>query len=186
VFIGGLLIFGSLTPGFSHSTRAVSRLGAIGTPWGLGFTVVGLLLPGLLSVGVAYKFRRECAEERIKTRWPTALLVYGIMMSLTAIPADFNRMFASPLTWVHAFFVLVSPLILFVAIPGCVRCLRFLGVSNASSTLFAVLGYLPVLELPLYGVFTHAPGLVQRLTILTTHLAIAWLSVSLLRLRRIS
>jgi hypothetical membrane protein len=178
VFVASLLGFGALHPELKHSTSAVSRLGASGTPWGLWFGFFGFLLPGLMALAAAWEFRRVLA---VKTWSSAALIVYGILIALTAVPADFRRMFESPWTWGHAFFVLTSPLVLFAAIPGCARGLRALGVSKVSTGIFVLLGYLPLAELALYGVFVRTPGLVQRGTILTTHLAIAWLSWLVLR-----
>jgi hypothetical protein len=112
------------------------------------------------------------------------LLIYAAMMALTALPADFSRMFRSPWTWAHAFFVFGSPLVLFVVIPGCAKALKTLGASSMAARTFVVLGYLTAAEFLLYGVLRDTPGLVQRLMILTTHLAVAWLSWTLLGLRR--
>jgi hypothetical protein len=73
---------------------------------------------------------------------------------------------------------------LFAAIPGCARSLRELGVSVRDRRIFVVLGYLPAAEFLLYGALSNMPGLVQRLMIVTVHLAMAWLSWTLLRTSR--
>jgi hypothetical protein len=75
-----------------------------------------------------------------------------------------------------------APLVLFTIVPGCAKALRLLGVAPATTRIFVVLGYLPAAEFLLYGVLTQAPGIVQRLMILTTHVATAWLSWALLSL----
>jgi hypothetical protein len=183
-FLGSLALFGALTPGHSHLHRAVSRLGAVGEPWGLWFDFFGLWLPGLLTAGMAVAFRRRLRSAGAPTRWATGLLLYAVMMAFTAVPADFSRMFHSPLTWVHAFFVLGSPLVLFVVVPGCAKAMRALGASPTAAGVFLVLGYLPAAEFLLYGLVPQAPGLVQRLMIATTHVATAQLSWTLLSLSR--
>ncbi len=184
LFVLSVSVAGSLNPGYRHSHGAISRLGALGAPWNLGFAFFGLLLPGLLTAGVAFELRRAGQAVGAKTHAGTGLLVYGAMTGLTAIPADFERMFQSPWTWAHAFFVMASPLVLFAVIPGCARSLRVLGASRASAAMFTVLGYLPALEFLLYGILVNAPGLVQRLMIVTGHLSTAWLSWALLAIRR--
>jgi hypothetical protein len=182
LFVASLLVFGSLHPGYSNYTRAVSELGALGVPVGPWFNLFGLLLPGLLGTAVAWEFRRAVSGAGLPTRWCTGLLIYTTMLALTCIPADFQRMFASPWTWVHAFFVLTSPLVLFVVIPGCARNLRLLGVGRLAVGGFVALGYGPVGEFLLYAVMRRA--LVQRLTIVTVHLAMAWLGWTLLQRER--
>jgi hypothetical protein len=158
----------------------VSRLGAWDLPLGLWFDFFGLLLPGVLASGVAWGLRRSLLEAGLPTRWGSGLLLYTVLIALTAIPADFVLMFKSPWTWAHAFFVLGNPFALFLVIPGCARSLRQLGVSRISMSVFVGLGYLPLLEFPLYLV--TFPGLVQRMTIVTAYLSIAWLAWILLRL----
>ncbi len=184
LFVLSLIVFGALNPGYHHSHMAVSRLGALDVPWNLGFAFFGLLIPGLLIAGVAFELRRAEEAAGARTRSSSGLLLYGVMTGLTALPADFERMFQSPWTWGHAFFVTVPPLLFFAAIPGCARSLRVLGASRAAITVFVVLGYLPAAQLVLYGILVNTPGLVQRLMIVTSHLSIAWLSWLLLRVRR--
>ena len=184
VFVASLLLFGALTPGFSQLHKAVSELGALGTPWGLWFDFFGLLIPGLLVVATARELRRRLRSRGIRTRSATLLLVFAWMFALTAVPADLGSMFKSPWTWAHACFVLGNAPILFAAIPGCARSLRELGASVRDRRMFVVLGYLPAAEFLLYGALSNMPGLVQRLMIVTVHLAMAWLNWTLLRTSR--
>ncbi len=182
LFLASLLVFGALTPGYSHLHKAVSRLGAWDNPWGLWFDLCGLFIPGLFVVGVAVELRRRLRVIQANTRWATGLVIFGAMFALTAVPADFLRMFQSPWTWAHAFFVLGNGLVLFAVIPGCTKALRTLGAPNASARLFFILGYLTAAEFLLYALLPHIPGLVQRLMILTAHGAISWMSWTMLRL----
>lgn len=183
LFAGSLALFGALTPGYSHLHRAVSELGAVGAPWGPWFGVFGFLVPGLLGAVVAAELRRRLRAAGAGTGWATGLLVYTAMMALTVVPADFERKFASPLTWAHAVFVMGAPLVFFTVIPGCARALKALGASRTSIGVFWFLGYLPVAEFFLYGLLPNTPGLVQRLLIFTVHLALAWMGVTLFRTR---
>jgi hypothetical membrane protein len=182
LFVTSLLVFGALTPGYSHLHQAVSRLGAWDNPWGLWFDLSGLFIPGLFAVGVAAELHRRLRVLNAKTRWATGLIIYGAMMALTAVPADFSRMFQSPWTWAHAFFVLGNGLVLFTVIPGCTKALKTLGASGSSAKIFFVVGYLTAAEFLLYGVLPHTPGLIQRLMIFTAHCAISWMSWTMLRL----
>jgi hypothetical membrane protein len=182
LFLASLLLFGALTPGFSQLHKSVSALGGIGTPWGPWFNGFGLLLPGLFATGVAVEFRRRLRAAKINTRWATGLVVFGAMLALTAIPADFSLMFRSPLTWVHAFFALGDLLVFFLVVPGCAKTLKAFGASPISVRIFVVLGYLPSVEFFLYGIFPHVPGLVQRLMIFTVHCVMASLSWTLLQI----
>ena len=59
LFVASLMFFGSLEPGYSNATKAVSELGALGVRVGPWFDFFGLLLPGLLVTGVAWEFRRS-------------------------------------------------------------------------------------------------------------------------------
>lgn len=181
LFIVSLLLFGALTPGYSHLHKAVSRLGALGTPWGGWFGLLGFFVPGMLQTGVALELRRRLKTAGASTRWATGLIIYTLMLALTAVPADFGRMFASPWTWAHTFFVMGSPLILFTVIPGCAKALKTLGTPGGAVRIFYLLGYLPLVEFLLYGVLRDTPGLVQRLMILTAHAALTWLAVILLK-----
>jgi hypothetical membrane protein len=47
-FAGALLVIAALDPSYSHATRAVSELGAVGAPHQWTWNVMGFLLPGLL------------------------------------------------------------------------------------------------------------------------------------------
>lgn len=182
LFLGSLGLFGALDSSHSHLAEAVSRLGALGQPWGLWFGFFGLFLPGLCAVAVALELRRRLHAQAFPTRWATGLMIYGVMMALTVVPADFARMFQSPWTLVHTFFVSAAPLVFLIAVPNCATALRRLGASSVAVTTCKILGLLPIAEFLLYGVPEVGAGAVQRLMILTTHVAIAWISWTLLRL----
>lgn len=180
LFILSLIVFGSLTPGFSHAHSAVSRLGAFGAPLFWLFDLVGLFVPGLLIAGVALELRRAEAARASVTRSSAGLLAFGLMQAMTAVPADFNRMYDSRWTIAHAFFVTVPVLLFFSVVWGCGRSLLNLGASGSAAGVFRLLGFLPIAEFLLYGVVKDSPGLVQRLMIVTVHASSAWLSWVLL------
>lgn len=176
LFLLSLVVFGRLTPDYSHAHTAVSRLGAFGAPMFWAFDLVGLFLPGLFIAGVAVALRRAEVARKSVTWSSGGLLAFGLMQALTAIPADFQRMFQSPWTLAHTFFVTAPVLLFFLVIGGCGRSLLTLGASGSAVGIFKLLGYLPIAEFLLYGVARDSPGLVQRLMIVTVHACSAWLS----------
>lgn len=176
LFILSLIVFGNLNPSYSHAHSAVSRLGAFGAPLFWLFDLVGLFLPGLFIAGVAVELRTAEAARQSGTRSSAGLLVFGMMQAFTAIPADFHRMFQSPWTVAHTFFVTVPVLLLFLVVWGCGRSLLHLGASRSAVGVYRLLGFLPIAEFLLYWVFPESPGLVQRLMIITVHASSAWLS----------
>jgi len=184
LFILSLIVFGRLNPGYSHAHSAVSRLGAFGAPMFWVFDMVGLFLPGLFIAGVAVELRRAEAAREAVTWSSGGLIAFGLMQSLTAIPADFQRMFQSPWTLAHTFFITIPVLLFFAVIPGCGGSLLRLGALLPSVRLFTLLGYLPIAEFLLYGVAKDSPGLVQRLMIITVHASSAWLAWVLIRTSR--
>lgn len=184
LFLGALLTFAALTPGFSHAHKSVSELGAFGMPWGAWFNLTGFLLPGLLATAGAWEFRRRIREggaRRSEQLSATGLVASMAMMALTAVPADMSAKFASPWTCVHLFFAMGSAPLFFTVIHGCARGLATLGVSPTWRRTFTFLGYLPIAEFFLYLVLPSTPGWVQRLMILTVHGAIASLCWGVLR-----
>jgi len=183
LFVASLLYFGSLNPDYRHATRAVSRLGGLGAPGFVGFDIFGLLIPGLIIAGVGVELRRAELGVGASSRSSIGLVVFGFTQALTAVPADFQRMFHSPWTWIHAFFVTAPIALLFAVLPGCYRSMRRLGATRVNGGVFLLLGFLPVAEFLLYTLFPGKPGLVQRLMILTIHVTIAWLSYFLLGVR---
>jgi len=48
LFVFSLVVFAELSPGYTHATKAVSELGAIGAPHQLAWNIFGFLLPGLM------------------------------------------------------------------------------------------------------------------------------------------
>ena len=126
LFVLSVIVFGLLNPGYSHAHRAVSRLGGMDAPLFWAFDLIGLFVPGLLIAGVAIELRRAERDAGVVT-WSSAGLVwFGFMHALTAIPADFQRMFKSPWTWAHAFFAIVPAFLFFLVIHGCGRSLSAL------------------------------------------------------------
>jgi hypothetical membrane protein len=58
LFWAALFLFGSLRPGYSQMARAVSELGALGTPLMAAWNVVGFGLPGLLLMIFGWRLGR--------------------------------------------------------------------------------------------------------------------------------
>lgn len=71
--------------GYSHATKAVSELGAIGAPFALAFNVVGFILPGFLIVVFAFRFMQK-SDRKLG---PMLLAVSGACLAIAGFaPAD--------------------------------------------------------------------------------------------------
>lgn len=95
LFVLSLVVFGGLTPGFSHAHRAVSRLGAFDAPLFWVFDIVGLFLPGLFMAGVAVELRRaEAAISRVQ-RMSRAATILALLVKRKPLHGP-SRCFNSP------------------------------------------------------------------------------------------
>ncbi|MAQ65376.1 MAG: hypothetical protein CMN69_01565 [Sphingomonadaceae bacterium] len=72
--------------GYSHATKAVSELGAIGAPFALAFNIVGFILPGVLIVVFASRLIQQDESNR---SGPILLAMSGTCLALAGLaPAD--------------------------------------------------------------------------------------------------
>lgn len=113
VFTGALLVIAALDPSYSHATRAVSELGAVGAPLQWTWNVLGFLLPGLLvalfglGVGQVLAPRGRSAS--------MLLMISGLAFAATGLfPANLQAM-ASFSTQAHVWASLISLLAWFPA-----------------------------------------------------------------------
>lgn len=83
-FLGAILVFGFMTPGYAHSSKAVSELGALGAPFMTEWNVLGFGLTGALLAAFGSAFPGSAS-----VKW--ALFLTGAAFSATAIPADFDN-----------------------------------------------------------------------------------------------
>lgn len=90
VFTASVIGFAALrTDGYTHATKAVSELGAIGAPHALAFNLLGFILPGLLIMVFAAALKSAAGG-----RWfgPLLLALSGAAMAAAgAFPADMEH-----------------------------------------------------------------------------------------------
>lgn len=67
--------------GYSHATKAVSELGAVGAPFALAFNIIGFILPGVLIAVFACRFMRK--GER--NHGPILLAMSGAFLALAGL-----------------------------------------------------------------------------------------------------
>lgn len=85
LFFGSLIIFGLLrTDGFTHGTKAVSELGAVGAPNALAFNVLGFILPGMLSVVLAWALHRASGRKHLGVGI-ILLSLFGVCLAMAGV-----------------------------------------------------------------------------------------------------
>ena len=85
-FAGALLLFGALDPAYSHATRAVSELGAVGAPHQWAWNVIGFM-----GVGAGLTLFGLGLGRAIGDRITGGLLaLFGLAFAATAIPANMS------------------------------------------------------------------------------------------------
>lgn len=95
-FGAALVLFASLDPAYSHATKAVSELGAVGAPNQLAWNLIGFLGVGLALAAFGWGLGRAIGD-----RWTGGLAaLFGLAFAATAIPADMNDL-GSPGSLAH-------------------------------------------------------------------------------------
>lgn len=88
------------TDGYSHGTKAVSELGAVGAPSALAFNLLAFVVPGLLVVMLSVALRR-CVGAKLGWVGPTLLGLSGIaLVAAGAFPVDMADR-SSPVSIAH-------------------------------------------------------------------------------------
>lgn len=92
MFAASVIGFAMLrTDGYSHGTKAVSELGAVGAPHAIAFNMLGFVIPGLLVVIVAIALKQR-AGSSMGVMGPILLALSGLAMALAGVfpiePAD--------------------------------------------------------------------------------------------------
>lgn len=104
------------------------------------------------------------------------MMAFGASFALTAIPADFAKLFACPWTWAHLAFVTLGAFLFLWAAFANRGSLAALGVPDRAARYLSWAGWLLVLVFLLnflpFG--REYPGLVQRCMIVTT---LVWTSI---------
>ena len=129
VFWLALFLFGALRPSYSQSINQISELGAIGTPNGAAWNVVGFILPGLLlaAAGKAIGDSARSARPRSGRAASWLLLLFGLTAAgqglfpasmvggkvvVTSWHARIHLLMSllSGIAWIAALLVLVVPM----------------------------------------------------------------------------
>lgn len=89
LFLASLLGFSmARTDDYSHGTKAVSELGALGAPWAVSFNVLGFVIPGLLVIVLAAGLVAS-AQVRLGRAGPVLLTLSGAAMVVAGVfPVD--------------------------------------------------------------------------------------------------
>ena len=167
-----LAVFAELDPNYTHATKAVSELGALGAPNATLWNVLGFGLVGVCLTVVGYQ-----AARRIKPSSKSArifLCCSGLAFVLTAVPADMNDLSATS-SRVH--------IVASIASGGfwVLGCLLLLGKNAAGryyfSTVTSVLLLAALATIFLRGANLVMPGYGRRLSFLVYFLWVAYVSV---------
>jgi len=94
------------TDGYTHGTKAVSELGAVGAPMATAFNVLGFILPGILVIILALAL----ASGRRGRVGPTLLALSGAALVGTGIAQADMAARSSPLTLTHGACAMLSGL----------------------------------------------------------------------------
>lgn len=156
VFTVGLLAFGAWDPAYSHATKAVSELGAVGAPNQLAWNLIGFLGVGLALAAFGWGLGKAIGD-----RGTGGLAVlFGLAFAATAIPADMNDL-GSPGSVAHI--IASQAVLLFWA----VALIRLLFVKRAGLTLRWIAAAALALAagaIVVRGMEWLPPGLSQRLS----------------------
>ncbi|MFN3930774.1 MAG: DUF998 domain-containing protein [Brevundimonas sp.] len=173
VFTAALLVFAALDPAYSHATKAVSELGAVGAPNQLAWNLIGFI-----GVGLALAMFGRGLGKAIGDPWTGGLVaLFGLAFAATAIPADMNDL-GSPGSVAHI--VASQAVLLFWAL----TLIRLLFVRRAGAALrwIAAAGLaLAVGAVVVRGLEVLPPGFSQRLSFAVVFGWVAATSLALLR-----
>lgn len=82
VFLSSLVGFAAVrTDGYTHGTKAISELGAVGAPWAAGFNLLGFGGPGLLIVVLAFALHQHLDAGRRLSAGSLLLALSGLTMA---------------------------------------------------------------------------------------------------------
>jgi hypothetical membrane protein len=170
VFFGSLFSFAAAHPDYSHSTKAISELGAFGAPHAFAWNLLGFILPGLLVAICGAGAALAIDARRTGLFW--LLAASGLAFSGTGfLPAEMHGgspVMQSPWTSGHILMSLVSGI---AWVLGAFVLTRHVNQSGrwrqmrAPSAALCVTAFV-VLAFNVFGreipVFQDRPGLVQR------------------------
>jgi hypothetical membrane protein len=176
-FLIALLAFAAARPDFSHLTKAVSELGAVGAPHGLAWNIVGFGAVGMLIVIFAAGIWRQAQAPLAAS----LIAVSGIAFAAAGVfPADMSNLNADT-TRLHILASLVSFAAFAAAVPVMGWSLWRAGFRRFA--VFAIAFGVAAVASVLLRESGIPPGLAQRINFLAYLAWIATIAASLLTRR---
>lgn len=84
LFCAALVIFSALNPQFSLTEDYVSKLGAVGQPYALGWNLVGFLAVGVMLTGFGWAYGRIIDDLLVGVLFT----LFGLGFATTGVPTD--------------------------------------------------------------------------------------------------
>ncbi len=174
MFWTALFGFAAAYPGYSHSHKAISELGAFGAPHALAWNLIGFITPGLLLAicGAGLGRAIEVSGRATTVYW--LLVVSGVGFAGTGvIPAEMREgspFMQSPFTVGHVVMTIVSGVPWTIAaflVVGRVKRNPVWRRARGVSIILAVAcvaGFALSILAPALPVLAHRPGLAQRIS----------------------
>lgn len=174
IFWTALFIFAAAYPGYSHSHKAISELGALGAPHALLWNLFGFIVPGVLlsMCGAGLAKAIEVSDRRTAVYW--LLVMSGVGFAGTGlIPAevrDGSPFMRSPFTLGHVLMTFLS------GIPWVIAAFLLIGRAKRNPAWHRSRGVIIVLAAVCAAgfavnilaqaipVLAHRPGLAQRIS----------------------
>lgn len=171
-FTAALLLFAALDPAYSHATKAVSELGAVGAPNQLAWNLIGFLGVGLALAAFGWGLGQALGD-----RWTGGLAaLFGLAFAATAIPADMNDL-GSPGSVAH---IVASQAVLLFWALALIRLLFVKRAGPALRWIAAAALALAVGAIVVRGMELLSPGFSQRLSFAVVFGWVAATSLTLL------
>jgi hypothetical membrane protein len=174
VFWTALFGFAAAYPGYSHSHKAISELGAFGAPHALAWNLIGFITPGLLLATCGAGLGRAIDVSGRATAVFWLLVMSGVGFAGTGlIPAEMRQgspFMQSPFTIGHVVMTLLSGIPWTIAaflVVGRVKQNPVWHHSRRVSIVLAVAcvaGFALNILAPALPVLAHRPGLAQRIS----------------------
>jgi len=174
LFWTALFVFAASYPGYTHSHKAISELGAFGAPHALAWNLIGFIAPGVLLAicGAGLATAIEVSEGNTAVYW--LLITSGVGFAGTGlIPTEMHEgspLMQSPFTlghvlmtllsggpWVIAAFLLIGQVTRNPAWARSRRIVMLLALACVAGLAVNILA-------PAVPVLAHRPGLAQRIS----------------------
>ena len=171
-----LFLFAKFVPNYSHATKAISELGAVGTPNAFLWNVFGFGLVGVCLTLTGFQAARLIKPNSKFAR--VSLLLSGVAFALTAIPADMNDLSAFT-SRVHIVASIATGGLWFIGaacLVGSNAAGKYYFNSVTLASLLAVL-----VTILIRGADIMMPGYGQRFSFLVYFIWIAYVSVIIMK-----